>query len=312
MNWYSFNPQDTLYFRGAEPSNIGESHTASAIFPPPAHAIAGAVRTAVLRQNEVSFKNYGKAGFNDERIITAIGRAGEESPFSLKGPFFMIDGKLWVPCPYSWFREKEPSKNGATTRIIRSEPLKNSLIRTGSGERLRFAKGGDLESLGGNWVNIDDLFNSPSEKIIKNGREFYVMEPHTGIALDVKSRRNVRKSHIYSFTHVRLLNGVTLIFAIDAILPLDDSGVLKIGAEQRFGAYEKIKRIDLGCGSSGLYMTLSMLAGSGTPSDHVVATGKIQYLGGWDLHRQFHKPMKGFYPAGSVFDTQINKNCIEL
>ena len=46
MNWYDFTPQDTLFFRGAEPAVMGESHAASMIFPPPAHTIAGAMRTA--------------------------------------------------------------------------------------------------------------------------------------------------------------------------------------------------------------------------------------------------------------------------
>ena len=63
MEWYKFFPVDTLYFKGADPMVMGENHTASYIFPPPAHTISGALRTAVLLQNGVSIKDYS----SDER-----------------------------------------------------------------------------------------------------------------------------------------------------------------------------------------------------------------------------------------------------
>ena len=47
-------------------------------------------------------------------------------------------------------------------------------------------------------------------------------------------------------------------------------------------------------------------------NDAAVATGKIQYLGGWDMKKGFHKPMKGYFPAGSVFNKKLNDNFIEL
>ena len=54
MDWYKFNPVDTLFFRGAEPMIMGENHTVSHVFPPPAHTLSGALRTAVLIQNGIS------------------------------------------------------------------------------------------------------------------------------------------------------------------------------------------------------------------------------------------------------------------
>ena len=74
-NWYQFTPVDTLYFKGAEPMNLGENHTASHVFPPPAHTLSGALRTAVLVQNKISFDNYGN-GRAPAEIYEAIGRQG--------------------------------------------------------------------------------------------------------------------------------------------------------------------------------------------------------------------------------------------
>ena len=58
MNWYSFEPADTLFFRGAEPMNIGENHTATANFPPPARTLEGALRTTILKQNKIPIDQY--------------------------------------------------------------------------------------------------------------------------------------------------------------------------------------------------------------------------------------------------------------
>jgi CRISPR-associated protein Cmr3 len=316
MSWFSFEPQDTLYCRGAEPSLMGESHVASAIFPPPAHTIMGAVRTAMLVQNGISFKDYGRPDFQDEKIISAIGRAGEASPFSVRGPFFHADGRIWVPCPYTWYREKEnritPEKNSAKIAVTKSAPLRTALIRTSSGDKPRWAKGGDMETLGGSWVSFEDLLAPVETKEIRTSADFYVSEPHTGIALDTKTRRTVRKSHIYSFLHARLHHGVRIVFAIDKEIPLADDGVLKVGAEQRFGFYKKMESIEIKPGSSRLFMALSLMAIDETANKSLVATGRVVYLGGWDMKKGFHKPKKGFFPAGSVFDREIHDNCIEL
>jgi len=89
--WYRFEPQDTLFFRGAEPAVMGESHSASFNFPPPPQTMAGALRTAVLVQNDIGFRDY-KNGTCRAEILAAIGKAGEESPFGILGPFFS-DGR---------------------------------------------------------------------------------------------------------------------------------------------------------------------------------------------------------------------------
>lgn len=312
--WYSFTPQDTLFFRGADPANMGENHTASMIFPPPVHTIAGALRTATLIQKGVSFNNYNK-GECDSDIIEAIGRSGGASPFEILGPFFLENEKIWIPCPFIWFAEKKEeteSRDGVRTIIV-SSPFKSSLIKTASGERFFWARGVNLETLGGKWVCLDDFYNSANEKTIKDNRAFFNNEVHTGIALDVKNtRRKTRAGHLYSFIHARLCEGVKMVFGVTRELPLDDSGILKLGAEQRFGEYQKIDEIKLPKLKSELYMTLSVIAGSEEANNCCIATGRINYFGGWDLHRGFHKPMKGYFPAGTVFTKKINDQCIPI
>ena len=313
MDWYKFTPVDTLFFRGAEPMNLGENHTVSHVFPPPAHTLSGALRTAVLIQNGVSFEAYGK-GEAPAEIISTIGEAGQLAPFSLIGPLFISGDDLYVPAPYSWFMEKDSDKrkeNGKVT-IVKGRFLKSPLLKSETSEFM-WARGDQSEmvSLGGMWIKKQDLHSVDTIIEVKRSEDFFENEPRTGIALE-KNRR-VREGHLYSFNHARLKRDVSLVFGTDISLPLDDQGVLKIGAEQRFGCYEKLSQDNIRFNDEGdLYLSLSILEGTDEANGSVIATGKILYFGGWDLHTGFHKPMKGFFPAGTVCNKKFNNNFIAI
>ncbi|OIP35254.1 MAG: hypothetical protein AUK23_00680 [Deltaproteobacteria bacterium CG2_30_43_15] len=315
MEWYKFIPVDTLFFRGAEPMNLGENHTVSHVFPPPAHTLSGALRTAVLIQNGVSFEAYGNGKASAE-IVAAIGEAGQPAPFSLMGPLFMLKGDVYAPAPYSWFIEKDSDKKreNGKLKIIKGSSVKSRLLKY-EASQLIWAKGekGDMVSLGGMWIKKQEIHSVETMLEVKTSSDFFENEPRTGIALE-KNRR-VREGHFYSFNHARLKKDVCLFFGTDVKLPLDDKGVLKIGAEQRFGRYEKLndKKADMRFSDEGnIYLSLSNTEGTEEANDSVVATGRILYFGGWDLKIGFHKPMKGFFPAGTVFNKKINNNCIAI
>lgn len=309
MNWYKFMPVDTLFFKGASPMNLGENHTAFHIFPPPAHTIAGAVRTAVLKQNQISFDDYGK-GRAPAEIYDAIGSAGEKAPFDLIGPLFMLDGLVYIPAPYSWFMQKD--SHSGKVNLIKGKPLYSRLLKSESSEFL-WAKDekGELVSIGGMWIPQNDLYSSDMTIEIRTCEYFFENEPRTGIAL--KRNRRVREGHLYSFNHVRLKKNVGLVFGTDKDLPLEDKGVLKLGGEQRIGWYQKLDRAVVDFTEKGeQFLALSIVEGNDNTNSAVVATGKILYFGGWDLKKGFHKPMRGFFPAGSVFNKKINDNCIAI
>lgn len=311
-NWYTFNPIDTLFFRGAEPMIMGENHTTSHTFPPPAQTISGALRTAVLIQHKISFDDYGN-GVVAQDIVKAIGKAGEEAPFSIIGPLFMKDHELYVPAPYCWFVQKDDLEGTKKEiKVYKGNPVHSSLFKTEFADMF-WAKGekSELVSVGGNWIKASDLHSKQEIIQIMGSGDFFVTEQRTGIALH-KNRR-VRDSHLYSFNHARLKEDVNLVFGIDKNLPLAEDGILTLGAEQRFGSYKKLAGISLRYDEQPKYfMTLSLIEGTEQANHTVIATGKIQYLGGWDLKRGFHKPMKGFFPAGTVFSEKINQNFMAM
>jgi len=117
MDWYTFNPVDTLFFKGAEPMNLGENHTASANFPPPVQTITGALRTAVLMQNGISIEDYYKNNIDGD-ILTLIGPADKEAAFCVVGPLFQENNITFVPAPYSWFIEKEDKDKCLSTLLL--------------------------------------------------------------------------------------------------------------------------------------------------------------------------------------------------
>ena len=289
--------------------NIGENHTATANFPPPARTLEGALRTTILKQNKISIDKYYDNSI-DGGLLGIIGPADKKAGFSIIGPLFRLNDTLFVPAPYSWFFDKDDGEKEKVT-IYKSHLINSRLIKT-SLKNLFWVKGkkGELETLGGKWVSISDLFAQSNSVIKKEINAFYAVEQRTGIALD--SNRSVRAHHLYSFSHARLNKNVNIIFGVDKDLPISDNGILNLGAEQRFGLYSRIPDINFNMGNSGLFMSISQTAGTEQANELVVATGKIQYQGGWDMKKGFHKPMTGFFPPGSVFNDKLNDNFMHI
>lgn len=309
MAWYAFYPSGTLLFKGAEPSDMGADHHASMMFPPPAQTITGALRTAVIVQHGISFQDYYEDNVPPD-ILAAVGKAGDPAPFQFIGPLFRIGVQVFVPAPFSWFTDKSEKKTGMA-RVFRAGPTQSRLI-TAERRSLLFVKGGvgEMVSIGGRWLRLEDLFSSADKMMVYDPSRFYEIEPRTGIALN--QNRSARDGHLYTFTHVRLRPDVSLAFGTAPDLPLSDNGFLKIGAEQRFGRYETIGAPTFPAATSGQYVALGLVQGSEKANQTVMATGKIQYIGGWDIKKGFHKPMNGFFPAGSVFSENIHSNFVQL
>ncbi len=313
VHWYAYTPQDTLFVRGAESAEMGADHSASTLFPPPPQTILGALRTAVLMHRGISPGVYIRHDFSNQEILNAIGTSDDPKPFSIKGPLFIKEGKVFIPAPASWFIEKEKQissvteeKNAGPVRVIKSEPLPSELFV--SDEELWWATGRETVSLGGKWILADEM---DREKIhVYDLSHFAVQENRTGIAL---SGRTVREGHLYNFQHYRLTSGTKLLFGVDRDLALPESGSLGVGGERRFGGYERRQEpVSLPEGNSCTYLLLTAIEGDEVQKEQVIATPPIRYVGGWDMKRGFHKPMKGYYPPGAVFSSRVNDNCLQI
>jgi len=344
MRWYIIEPIDTLFFKTAEPMEIGESHDAKFIFPPTSQTIIGAFRTLALVQNNISYNDYYNRNIKPE-ILEKIGTYDNSSPFEIIGPFFKSENRYFIPAPYCWYKYEEKVKKEEETKkdndkryfkiIFPNLINKNdfNFIKMQS-EKLLWINKSNAESIGGKYFILVDDFININEKSMKNNKDkelldkenfkveakfkndFYEVEKRTGIALETNSRR-ARESHIYFFPHIRLKKNVQIVVGINCDLPIDPKGIIEIGAEKRKAYYEEINDFlnlwkKLNEIKSEHYMALSNIEGGENANDFLISTGKIQYTGGWDLKKNFHKPLKGYYTQGSIFSKKIDSSCIPI
>ena len=317
VTWYTYKPVDTILVRGAE----DDSSSNITIFPPPAQTIAGAVRTAFLKEHGINISEYlnQKA---EKDIYEAIGKPGNPSPFSIIGPLFEQDGGVFVPVPSSWFYEKgeteDSDKNTFSidaksiirARKVSQNELEDKKIYSSKPIRVWPEKlENSIEPLSGYFISIKDLNLTQTKENItfyKSGF-FYYKEERVGVAL--YDNRSTREGKLYGFSHFRLNNQFRLLFGLTQDNILSEKGYIKIGAEQRFGLYEhfnneQLKNIyEIKNGVS--YLSLSYIPCSPENQKKVLAFDKVVYFGGWDLAKGFHKPMQAYYPPGSVFAEYI-------
>lgn len=314
QTWISMRPVDTLLVKGASPAGAGESSFHLLVFPPPISTVSGALRTAVLKQRGCPIADYVNGKLQRPDILEQIGEPGSDAPFDVLGPLFMKGDTLYLPAPYSWFASKETLKKDGSqlVSVRKTEMLECDLIQSSAGDKIQWVRGGasDMVSLGGYWVTFQDLFSQGTEVSPKPPSFFFSVEHRTGIALD---GRKVRQSHLYTFPHARLHEDVNLVYGITKDLSLDEQGSLAVGGERRQVHYKKIQLdIPLSVDSASQWMSVSVVEATEEANKAIVAAGKIQYVGGWDMKKRFHKPLKGYFPAGSIFRTKMNENCIAL
>lgn len=312
--WYKYKPVDTILIRGAEEDKT----SLLSIFPPPFQTIIGAIRTAYLLQkltDEKVIKDY-IDGKLDKSFYDDIGKPSEDPPFEIIGPIFEKNNEIYIPVPYIWFMdnfEEEDVINIPKNKLLKGTLIDNNLpIASSTLIKIWPKKAkGFVESIGGNWIKLSDFININNNNEIEDDIKiykpsyFYCKEPRIGVAL--YDDRTVRESQLYSYAHFRLKECVSLVFGITKDIKLGDKGIMKIGAEQRFGLYEKINNISLPEDNSSYYMCLSYIPCEKV-KDNLIATDKVVYIGGWDLAKGFHKPLKPHYPPGSVFKEKISNS----
>lgn len=323
ITWYTYKPIDTILVRGAE----DDSSSNITIFPPPAQTIAGAVRTAYLKERNICISDY-IAKEADKVIYEMIGEPSAPPPFTIMGPLFEKDKEIFIPVPVTWFYQRNnkndkdecrdknnkvkhiPIKDIVPAKIINKKDLEDKKIYSSKPIKVWPEKlENSIDTLSGYFINIKDLnLKQDKEKItFYNADFFYCKEERVGVAL--YDYRSTREGKLYGFSHFRLNNQVRLLFGLTQDNILSDKGYLKIGAEQRFGLYELFnneqlnKKYEAKNGVS--YLALSYIPCSPENQQKVLAFDRIAYFGGWDMAKGFHKPMQAYYPPGSVFAEYI-------
>lgn len=327
--WFQLEPVDTLFFRGAEGMEAGENHEVDTMFPPLPDTICGALRSAVMVQNQINPADFlnTPAGYTHLPLLGTPERPG----FSVTGPLFMVKDEPLFPAPANWFVDKKVLRNtadGGSIQVETSRPLVSTPLGLCGGASTPFwihrPAALNLVPLVGYWVTAGtiqtagkDKFNltlyrdigsiAPGVPALIEPGVLFCREARTGIALT--DDRTARQGHLYSSVHIRMSKDVALIFAIDRD-PSDclaQNGILQLGGEQRVCRYQMTQELLLpSAGTNGLRLALGPVPTDLIPASVPRAAGKIIRVGGWDMCKGFHKPMRGYFPAGSVFAADLD------
>lgn len=318
--FYEIIPLDTLFFRGSTPMEAGQNASVS-LFPPPASVFEGAVRTAVLKQKNVDAKKYALGA--DSSLNSLIGNPGENPPFEVTAILVKKNGKYYAKAPSTWYfdSDKKPKNKDEYLglQVICARNMNEELAALSvqsSGENVPFVRAQkNLQPLGNIWISLDFLKsgrNQISENDFLLQGEICDFESRTGVALDEK--KHTVEGKLYSSAHVRLLDGVSLVFALSKDAGLSDSGKIFLGGEKRISAYRKIEEDLLKDFSfeSENFLSLAPVRATDEILKSVAASGKLEVTAGWNLAKGFHKPTESWIPAGAVFTKNVNGICVPL
>lgn len=87
-----FEPNDVLFFRDSRPFAAGENFRASSLFPPVSEPFVGAIRTAAIVRQGVSFEDYVDRNVQApgvEQLYKQIGGPDRLGTLQIKGPFLV-------------------------------------------------------------------------------------------------------------------------------------------------------------------------------------------------------------------------------
>ena len=318
--FYEIIPVDTLFFNGSTPMTAGQNAAVS-LFPPPVSVFEGAVRTTVLLQKNINLQNY--ASGKDESLVNLIGKAGEEAPFKIDSFMIKKDGRFYVQAPQTWYFDTDSAiktkKNYLNQKIIQTKDFQKefeALSVMSSEKNIPFARAEKkLVPLKNIWISLNFLKsknNVLGEEDFLLQNEIFTFEQRTGVALD--SKKHTVEGQLYSSSHIRLNDDVSLAFSISKDAGLLPEGKIFLGGERRICKYKKIDLTlleDFKFDSSN-FLSLTAIEASEENLKSLIASSKLITSAGWDLKTGFHKPTKSYIPAGAVFSKNIGNFCIPL
>lgn len=312
IKWYEIQPLDTLFFRGTTPMEAGLANAVS-LFPPPVSVLQGAFWTAYCRNNRRDFAD----GLQDGKV-----------PLEIKG--ILIKKKtrkddkgerLYVPAPATWYYDSEKKVKASMDFegkcLCSAEKKKESFdtfgIQSSAGELVFVAPQHEAQSLSNAWISVD-FIKSPQEQFGEHDvlleKDVLSWESRTGVGLT--DGRLAKDGQLYSATHIRLLDDVTLVVALDSEHDVGQ-GKMPLGGEQRIVSYRELEDISIFTEQeSGQFLSLVPVEATEGNLKRLVVSQKLVVTAGWDLSRGFHKPTTSWIPAGAVFNENIHDSCMPM
>lgn len=305
---YEIKPLDTLFFRGSTPMESGMVNAIS-MFPPPLSVIKGALTTAYLKQHD----KLSASAEEKQNILDSV---------NVKGVLIKKAENLYVPAPATWYVEKMSAgedtvdfRHYCGMKVVKAVPISsitgkdNPLgIQCSEGD-IPFVKetqkNCEAKALSGCWVK-KDLVTSENITIKKDDillpGDIYSLEDRTGVGLD--ANKHTVEGMLYSATHLRLKDDISIIVCLENDLDLPDS-IIQLGGEKRLSTFKKLNEEIEMPQEKANFISYVPIEANTENVEKLIASGKFQITAGWDLNKKFHKDSKTWIPAGAVFAEEI-------
>jgi CRISPR-associated protein Cmr3 len=318
--------------------DMGETHdTGRPVFPPIPATVVGALRTAILAQQGIDPWKLAQLRDDEDLDPEKLPFWGSpvKSGFRTVGPMLMVGDIVLFPAPANWFYIAG-TKHKKDFRFFKAMPVVNTLPVRTARPKLSWIKDppDDANPMNGAfWVTKGALEQEELKlEIICDLRMLKADSPQAvpvstlvateyriGIARNNKYRA-AKDGHLYATRHIRLREGVSLLVGVDKPLcpsHLAKSGVFQFGGEGRLVRYSLLEKhlAFPGKRQTG-YLAVSPLLWDLVKRSGLLAgayvSGKLFRVGGWDMRKEFHKPVETYFPIGAVFFNEKDPEFPEL
>jgi len=323
-------PVDVWLFRDGRPFAGGEDHRAVSLFPPTPYTMQGAIRTKILFDRGVDLQDYARGAQCEEQKTRDVGREigfpnSDYGKLRLFGPFVAKRNKngevvRYFPLPADVVKADDDYRVLSPLQRDDSPYTMNAMLNP-----LWLRTHQPITEAHG-WLAEDELekYLQGNQFSITKADDLFAREARLGIGIDNSTKRP-QEGLLYQVEFMRLRQDVGLWLEVEGVtLPKD--GLLQLGGEMKAARYEEVSntpKLSPGGQVNGkfklYFATPAYLSGGWQPRNGdwtpffgksvkliAAAVPRAQMLGGAkvDVASQrgdFHKPMRPFVPAGSVY-----------
>jgi len=330
-------PFDTLFFRDGRP--LEANTDAFSKFPPSPETFYGAIRSAIILQQNISLDEFYNS---NDSLNEEIGTKNEPGNLLIKGPILMKEGLRYFPLPIDLLYDNEG-------KSLYELSLKSDLPFFSNSPNIKYLLFNEFpENLEYKqfFISEFDLLNylngtTPGISEENNSYFFFKSDFRMGNRLK-QSQKIVDEGALFSFEHIQLtenqmLNDKTSIYLKTNSKLLEESGLLRLGGESKAAKYDTIEEIEEICINEEtlqsindskkfkLYFATPAIFDCGWYSKWMkdgnyqnvkleligATVGKYDSFGGWDLVKRCPKDSYRTVPAGSVYYFKITEGTAE-
>ncbi|GEM_PF-705799 len=339
----TITPADVLFFRDSKPFSRGSEHFTRSLFPPLPQTLYGALRTRAMEGLGCDYEAFAQGSLicgntahleksgGIETQKKELGTVETPGEFTLKGPFLVKDGSVFLKLP------ADVKKIEDRSIILNPFSWNKCGIESDNDSIAAYAHGKDPEPLleAAGYISLATMTEylkgkAPQEIIPLSA--VYTHEMRTGIGI-TSELNATEEGLLYTIGFIRLCEGWSLGASVEHLSSLPSSGLIKFGGANRACAYEESNHDLFAYQKSSIDKIQKMIAEKkhfklilATPSEFnngwisdrfndnlelqldrvkikliTAVVGRYENVSGWDMARKKAKPLRRLVPAGSVY-----------